>query len=328
MSSHEGAVSGAGTTAEDYSDSYYKFYNQAHLETTGSYGWETPHWRTFFTKVADRIIGLVEPETVLDVGCAKGMLVQALVLRGVDAEGFDLSPSAVASAHPDVRHRLRVASATEPIEKRYDLITCVEVLEHLSPEDAQRAIDVLCAASDRILFSSSPGDFDEATHINTHPTAQWAAWFAERGYYRRVDADVSFLASWAVLFERADLSRRSIVERYETYLAPLTLEAVEKRQALLQMHRQLTTLASSSRVVELDDDAILARHAQLTARDHVVGLEARVARLEHDLRTARTRLKRLRERLEDRNNELKALRQSSTWRAGRLITGPVSRLRR
>jgi SAM-dependent methyltransferase len=325
MTSQDGSLSGLETTSDDYAGSYY---NQAHLGAVGEYSWESPHWRTFFSAVADRIVGLVEPGTVLDVGCAKGLLVQALVARGVDAWGCDISAHAVESAHPDVRHRLRVVSATEPIEGRYDLITCIEVLEHMTLPEAQRAIDVMCAATDRILFSSSPADFHESTHVNTNPTAQWAAWFAERGFYRRGDADASFLTAWAILFERGDLSRRTIVERYETQLAPLNLEVIEKRRALLEMHREVTALTTNPGVVEIDDDAILARHAQLTARDHVVGLEATVARLEHDLRTARTRLERLRERLEDRNNEIKALRQSSTWRAGRLITGSVSRLRR
>lgn len=68
--------------------------------------------------VAERIIGAVAPTTVLDVGCAKGMLVQALREKGVAAEGFlaHLSDDAIDSAHPDARPHLRVASATDPIE--------------------------------------------------------------------------------------------------------------------------------------------------------------------------------------------------------------------
>jgi chromosome segregation ATPase len=81
------------------------------------------------------------------------------------------------------------------------------------------------------------------------------------------------------------------------------------------------------KVVELDDDTILARHAELTAIDHVLGLEAQVTRLENDLRTAQSRIQRLRDRLQDRNAELAAIRASRTWRAGRVITGPLGRLR-
>lgn len=324
MTAENPAVSGLATTSADYNGSYY---NDAHLGGLGEYGWESEHWRNFFTQVAQRIVGLVEPRTVLDVGCAKGMLVQALASLGVDAHGSDISQFAIAAAHPDVASRLTVASATEPIEGRYDLITCVEVLEHMSPDDAQKAIDSMCAATDRILFSSTPADFHESTHVNVQPTGQWAAWFAERGFYRRTDADTSFLTAWAILFERDEPSKRMIVEHYETVLAPLNLEVSEKRQALLEANRALSELGGRGRTMDSNDAELLARHAELTALDHVLGLEATVTRLQQDLKTAKSRLKRLRERLEERDDEIAALRGSRTWKVGRLFTRPLGRLK-
>lgn len=318
-------MSDMSTTSSDYGESYF---NDAHLGTTEEYSWESDHWRTFFSGVADRIVGLLGPRTVLDVGCAKGLLVQALAERGVDSRGTDLSEYAVKDAHPDVVDRLSVRSATEPITDRYDLITCVEVLEHMSADDAQRAIDAMCAATDRILFSSTPSDFGEATHVNVHPTAQWAAWFAERGFFRDVDADVTFLTPWAVLFERADLQGRSIVERYERLFAPVRDEVLEKRKALLDAERRLSGATTAPRTVEARDRAVQERHAALVARDHVIGLEAQVATLQFELRRVRDRLRRTRENLKKRNEELAALRASRTWRAGRILVAPLSKLKR
>lgn len=324
MTSEKRVTSSLSTTPVDYADTYYDNYD---AEELGAYAWDSLHWRTFFTSVADRIVGLLAPSTSLDVGCAKGLLVQALATRGVDSRGRDISEYAVQNAHPDVRDRLSVASATEPIEGHFDLITCVEVLEHLSAEDAQRAMDVMCAATDRILFSSTPADFDESTHVNVHPTAQWAAWFAERGFYRRTDADVTFLATWAVLFERADLTKRTIVERYETQFAPLNAEVIEKRRALLDTQRRLSEIQSARGNVTPDDAGLLARHSELTALDHVLGLEATAARQGYELKAARARLKRLRERLEERDSEIAAMRGSRTWRIGRIFTSPLGRLK-
>ena len=312
------------TTAQDYQGNYY---NAAHVGGYDDYDWHSDEWRAFFRSMAERLVALVDPKTSLDVGCAKGLLVQALAERGVDAKGIDISEHAVANAHPDVRARLTARSAVEPIDGRYDLITCIEVLEHMSLADSQKAIDNMCASTDRILFSSSPGDFHEPTHINTHPTADWAAWFAERGFYRRADADVSYVATWAVLFERADLTDRTIVERYESLLAPMNLELIEKRKALLDLRRMLTSMEQAGGRLQVDDDALLARNAELTARDHVIGLEATVARLQADLRTSRARVSRLRERLEDTRREADAMRSSRTWKIGRLFTGPMGRLK-
>lgn len=312
------------TTSADYSGSYY---NAGHLGGYDDYNWESDEWRGFFLSVADRIVGLVEPETCLDVGCAKGLLVQALASRGVDAHGIDLSEHAVETAHADVAGRLKVQSATQPIGRRYDLITCVEVLEHMSNAEAQQAIDNICAATDLVLFSSSPGDFHEATHINTHPTPQWAAWFAERGFYRRTDADVSFIATWAVLFERADISKRSIVERYETMLEPMNRELIEKRQALLDMRRRVTDLEPAQRAISIADRDLLARHAGDLVVAEVAALEAKVARLKERLAHARERSARLQDRLAATAGELKAVRESRTWKAGRVLVGPMTKLR-
>lgn len=75
------------------------------------------------------------------------------------------------------------------------------------------------------------------------------------------------------------------------------------------------------------DASLLARHAELVAIDNVIGLEATVARLNHDLKRARDRVKQLKAQLEQRDAELAALKSSRTWRVGRLLTGPFSRMR-
>ena len=278
-----------GTRSEDYSSTYY---NDAHLGGYDNYTWDNEVWRTFFLSFADRVVGIANPRTVLDVGCARGLLVQALVAKGVDATGIDISEHAIETAHDDVRARLRVASAKDPFGQRYDLVSCIEVLEHMSPADAQQAIDTIAAATDLVLFSSSPADHDEPTHINTRSTAQWAAWFAERGFFRRTDVDLTFLSPWAVMFERAELTVHTLTQRYEQQYVVVNTELMEKRQALLESHRRIGTLneqlesrvsgkvAEQAALVEQWEAEVLdARHQLLTTRDHVVGTEAEVARL-------------------------------------------------
>lgn len=275
----------AGTGADDYATCYYA----SHLGGEEQYDWESESWRSFFTTVADRVVAATGATTALDVGCAKGLLVQALAARGVDAHGFDVSDHAITTAHADVRDRLSVRSATEPITGRFDLITCIEVLEHMSAPDAQQAIDRMTAATDRVLFSSSPSDFAEPTHINVHPNSDWAAWFAERGFFRRTDVDLAFLTPWAVLFERQDLGARDVVQRYEALLTPLQTEVVEKRQALLDSFREVSRLSdgegsvSPAVVKQWEAEVLAARHQLPVSRDHVVGVEAETGRLQRDL---------------------------------------------
>ena len=88
-------------------------------------------WLRLFGSIADRIVRDIRPSTVLDVGCAMGFLVEALRQRGVDAFGVDVSEYAIQNVHPDIQPYCWVASVTDPPPRTYDLIVCIEVLEHL-----------------------------------------------------------------------------------------------------------------------------------------------------------------------------------------------------
>lgn len=328
-----------GTRSEDYSGTYY---NDAHLGGYDNYAWDNEKWRSFFTSLAERVVGVANPRTVLDVGCARGLFVQALTARGVDASGIDISEHAIESAHDDVRDRLRVASVVEPLGGPYDLISCIEVLEHMSPDEAQRAIDSITAATDRVLFSSSPVDHDEPTHVNTRPTAQWLAWFAERGFFRRTDVDLSFLSPWAVLLQREELTLHTLTQRYEQQFALVNTELVEKRRALLESHRRISLLNDelvsgasgkvpdpAALVEEWQAEVLEARHHLLTTRDHVVGMEAEITRLTRDDARMRRELAQVRKRRTSLRNQVKEarLRIQRLTRENRRLTGEVAALR-
>jgi SAM-dependent methyltransferase len=311
-------TAGLTTSSEDYGGAYYA----SHLGGSDSYSWDSDSWREFFTRMARRILDISPAATVLDVGCAKGLLVQALVRAGVDAHGVDISEHAIETSHPDVRDRLRVGSATEPIDRRYDLITCIEVLEHMELGQALDAMDAMCAATDRIVFSSSPLDLAEPTHINVHETPLWAAWFADRGFFRRTDVDLGFITPWAVLLERSTLSPREVVARYESAIGPLIGETLAKRDALLAAHREVSELREgqdpatvlAEQVKEFEREVLEARQAQLVQRDHVVGIEAEVGRqnaeilrLHADVRRLLGREKRLTQRKTAQAKRIKGL---------------------
>jgi SAM-dependent methyltransferase len=265
-----------GTDSADYSDAYYL---GGHLGPP--YTSEEPHWRTFFGGVADSLVAIFQPSTTYDAGCAIGLLVRALLERGVDAHGGDISAFAVSGAPEGLRERLEVRDLTKPFDRRYDLITCIEVLEHMSPADAQVAIANLCAATDTILLSSTPEDFKEPTHINVRTPAAWAQDFAARGFFRRTDIDASFLSPWAVVFSRQQPTVVETVSRYEALLAPISREVIAKRQALLEVQRELEASrgvtseerthlhAEIARLTAERDQAVASRQQILTQRDHL-----------------------------------------------------------
>jgi len=100
----------------------------------------TPEWHSFFRPVADAIVLGLAPRKAFDAGCAVGFLVEMLWDRGVEAHGRDISEFAISQIRPDVRPWCAIGSIADPIEGQYDLVLCIEVLEHMPAEDAVAAI--------------------------------------------------------------------------------------------------------------------------------------------------------------------------------------------
>ena len=192
-------------------------------------------WLALFDRIAAKIVERIQPRSALDAGCAFGLLVERLRDRGVEAEGVDVSVFALAQAHESVAPYCRVASLVDPLERRYDLIVCIEVLEHLPSGQADAAIANLCACTNDILFSSSPYDMREPTHVNVNPIEHWAELFAVHGFYRDVDFDASFVTPWAVRFRRRTEPLHRIVRGYERRYAHLQRERDEARAYSLQV---------------------------------------------------------------------------------------------
>ncbi len=183
-----------------YDQHYFETYHTA--DGPVPYDRAHPEWLQFFGAVADRIVADIKPRRVLDVGCAKGFLVEALRDRGVEAFGIDVSAYAIGEVRPDVRPYCRVASATDPFDETYDLITCIEVLEHMDEAGGRRAIANICAAAGDVLFSSTPDDFTEPTHVNVRSRTWWIEQFAEQAFPLDVEYDAGFIAGHAMRFKQ------------------------------------------------------------------------------------------------------------------------------
>ena len=212
----------------------------------------TEHYLRFFNRVADRIQTDIQPTTVLDAGCATGMLVEGLRNRNVQAWGIDHSEYAIQNAHPDVRPFLWVGSICEPFPQKYDLIVTIEVFEHLLPAQAEQAAAVLCQHTDDILFSSTPYDYIEATHLNVQPPEYWAELFARHGFVRDVDFDADFITPWAARYRRNQEPLPRLARSYERKFWLLWKENQDLRQFNLEMRNQLSANDQKLRSLEAE----------------------------------------------------------------------------
>jgi hypothetical protein len=198
-------------------------------------------WLDFFGSIAERIVRDIRPGTVLDAGCAMGFLVESLRQRGVEAFGMDVSEYAIQNVHPDIRPYCWLGSVVDALPRAYDLIVCIEVLEHLLPRDAERAVENLCQHTDDMIFSSTPFDYKEATHVNVQPPEYWAELLAHNGFWRDIDLDAAFITPWAGRFRRSRDPLPRAVRAYERKLWLLQKENVDIRGLTDEMRSDLAS---------------------------------------------------------------------------------------
>jgi 2-polyprenyl-6-hydroxyphenyl methylase / 3-demethylubiquinone-9 3-methyltransferase len=102
-------------------------------------------------------------KSALDVGCGGGILAEAMARRGARVKGIDLSDKALKVAQLHLHEsRLAVdyeAVSAEDLAERapgsYDLVTCMELLEHVpDPASTVSACAALARPGGRVFFST------------------------------------------------------------------------------------------------------------------------------------------------------------------------------
>lgn len=149
------------------SDDYFYFANRRSLEI--KHFLMVRNWNDYF-----------KPKTVLDCGCGAGQF--SYVWSGFcDVRGFDISKYIIENT-PFKNLKLFVGSITDfnNVEE-YDLVTAVDVLEHLTYEDLDKALENLFKwTKDAILFSI-PFEGDPNLELDkTHLIKESKEWWIEK----------------------------------------------------------------------------------------------------------------------------------------------------
>jgi hypothetical protein len=130
------------------------------------------------------VVTLLEPTSVIDVGCAMGAwlsVFQELGVKdivGIDAPGTDtdqlLIPQQCFLGH-DLRQPLHLG-------RTFDLVVSLEVAEHLPPECAESFVQTLVELGPAVLFSAAIPLQGGSEHLNEQWQEYWANLFHARGY--------------------------------------------------------------------------------------------------------------------------------------------------
>ena len=229
---------------EDYNLEYNKEYYVSYCDREHKlpYTLSDNHWNKYFNNLSDDIITQLNPQSVMDVGCAKGFLVTLLRDKGKNAYGIEVSEYALSNVRADIKKYCKLISilSNKDIEKlgKYDLVTCIEVLEHLPKDFAENAISNLVKLGDKILFSSTPDDHEEKSHVNVQPPEYWIHIFNKFGYFIDPFVDITSIPH-SLFFSKLDLiinkflDNKNSIEKLKTlYGNDLNIDKLKNKESI------------------------------------------------------------------------------------------------
>lgn len=190
------------------------FDPKAHLQTMYA---DLPPFKYIFERT--------QPDSIVDFGCGLGIYLNwfkrlgAQKILGVD--GFDLEYSFLET--PEEYHKSDLSSPVD-LGKRFDLVNCLEVIEHIPEEFSLNLIKTLDLHAKRyILFSAAGVGQGGKGHINCQPLSHWAKIFSSLGWaplvpesmFVRCVASLSWFRKNLVLLKRAKfVSRDELMRRW------------------------------------------------------------------------------------------------------------------
>ncbi|MBX9929278.1 MAG: class I SAM-dependent methyltransferase [Gemmatimonadaceae bacterium] len=162
-----GMVYADGIPEQQAFDAYYAAMSK--YEYADRDGRESPYDLARFAAMADAVRpSLRESDTVVDIGCATGGLLEAFRTRGIaNVHGVDPSPACARAAERlyGIPVGVGTIAALPPLPESIQLITLVGVVEHL--RDVREALRVVrdALAPDGLLFVEVP----DAEGFGSHP---------------------------------------------------------------------------------------------------------------------------------------------------------------
>jgi len=143
---------------------------------------------------------LGRPSSYLDLGCGDGWMVRIAQMLGC-APAIGLEGSAtcveVGSQYADVR--LQDLAQPFNLECTFDLVTCIEVAEHLSAEAASQLVESIRIHSAHwLVWTAAIENQGGDGHINCQPLSYWRDLLQAAGFSYREDKTKAIHDVWTI----------------------------------------------------------------------------------------------------------------------------------
>lgn len=143
------------------------------------------HWQNLFLDVApfQYVIEKYKPSSVFDIGCGNGIYLRMMEKNGVPqimgVDGIELS----ATVLDDKTYQKVDLQLPLRLGQEFDIVFCLEVVEHINPSDSDTLFDTIAAhARDIIVFSMAEPGQPGNGHINCQKIDHVLEMWKKRGF--------------------------------------------------------------------------------------------------------------------------------------------------
>jgi SAM-dependent methyltransferase len=134
-------------------------------------------------EVVPLILQLFPSRSVVDVGCGSGTWASAYAGAGCEILGVDGSEVTLNQLLiPSDRFQRRNLAEPFRLERRFDLVNCLEVAEHLASSRADSFVSDLCRLGDVVVFSAAVPGQGGTHHVNEQWPSYWIPKFRSNGF--------------------------------------------------------------------------------------------------------------------------------------------------
>lgn len=130
---------------------------------------------------ANAVLSEYSPASIIELGCGTGRLLYPYQEEELEVRGVELSSIAQKVSRLSSNH-FEEYDLTDPYypEREYDIVLCIEVLEHLPESAADTIVDSICrSAPVAIITAATPGQ-GGTHHVNEKPHNYWINKFENR----------------------------------------------------------------------------------------------------------------------------------------------------
>lgn len=132
------------------------------------------------------VMDLVNPKSVLDVGCGIGTWLHAFKENGIDdifgIDGDYVDKNLLSKYISTDQFKSFDLEKPFDLGRKFDLLINLEVAEHLKESSAKTFVESLCKHADVVLFSAAIPKQGGQNHLNEQWPSYWQNLFAQQGY--------------------------------------------------------------------------------------------------------------------------------------------------